>query len=132
MGLFSLIQASIFGAVAAYLWNRWLPLAWLMVFCSVLQFGGAVAIVRLGRPRLTRWAGGLSLVCVATGLGLYCHAALHLMERFGEDAARTGEDALVSMVGALPWLIVVPLWQVMSLGAQQQSGRRRSDSRLKS
>jgi hypothetical protein len=129
VGLFSLIQASIFGVVAAYLWNRWLPLAWLMVLCAALQLGGFLALIRLGRPRITRWAGGLSLVCVATGLGLYSHAALHLMERFGEDAARTGEDALVSMVGALPWLIIVPLWQVMSLGAKQHSDRRRSDSR---
>ncbi len=80
-GIGNLLQAAVLAWACSWLWHRWTPLALISAAGAVLQLGAFFALLR-DRPRWARWASALTLVGVATAMGLFCHAALHLMERF--------------------------------------------------
>jgi hypothetical protein len=111
----NLVQAAIFGAGAWWLGQRWaLPMG-IAILCSGLQIGAAVAILR-GKPALARWASVLTLVGLATVIGLYWNAAQHLQEAYGGDARKFGKRSQWTALAAVPWFGFFPLCQAVAGG----------------
>ena len=115
------LQAAIFGALAAWLWPRFGPTAITASLCAALQILGAIGAGR-GQDRLIRRASALTLVGVAVLMGFFVQAGLHLMTRFGDDARITGQGALGALALALPWVLAFPLWQFLASRARRGVG----------
>lgn len=115
-GFLFLAQALVYGGGAFYLGQRWWPL-WLVLGAAAL--GQALAGGWLVAGRGARWvrpAAGISLAAVALVIGLYLQIGLHAISRFAEVGQGLGWGLLGGVVAALPWLVAVPLWQLVSLG----------------
>lgn len=106
-----LLQAGIYGGLAAWLSPRWGLAAGLAVCMCVVQLAGAVGALGWGLPRVTRWTANLSLIGSAVLLGLYVQAAVHVATRFGAEATAHGHTSLLVIFAMTPWVVGIPLWQ---------------------
>ena len=92
LGIGNLIQAGIFGAGAWWLRERWGVSAGIVGLCALAQVVGAGCMFT-GRVRWARWCSIACLVAVAVLVGLYWGAGNHLMEAYGSDARKIGENS---------------------------------------
>jgi len=115
LGLGALLQAMVFGALAAELADRSTLAMALAVAGGLAQAGAALALFTR-RPAPLRTLHALTLGVVALLAGLFLHAGLHVATRFGTDAARTGTGALLVTLLALPWVAAWPLWAFLRAG----------------
>ena len=120
-----LFQTLVYGVMSVHIWPRWEPLAWVLIVAAILQALVAVASTWFHRPRMTLWLTASSLACILVGLGMFVHAAQHLIRRFGEQAATTGTQALWSILVVLPWIVFVPIWQLWTQRVSASSTRER-------
>ncbi|MFH1467777.1 MAG: hypothetical protein ABIO70_25550, partial [Pseudomonadota bacterium] len=120
VGVLNLVQSLVYGGAAFYLGQRWWPL-WLVLGSAAV--GQALAGGWLLAGRGARWvrpAAGLSIAAVALVIGLYLQIGVHAITRFAEVGQGLGWGLLGGVVLALPWLVAVPLWQLVVLGLRRR------------
>jgi len=122
IGVGNLLQAAAFIALTAWLSPRWIPAGVLMGLAAGLQLLAGLALLLKQHRRTASIASGLTLVLVATLIGLAGQASLHAMTRFGADAAQIGQFTLLGFLGGIPWFAGWPLWQVLSGRAGKPAG----------
>jgi hypothetical protein len=114
VGVLNLVQAAVFVGGAVWLGARWAPAAGITGVCAFAQIVAGIALLAARRVRVARVASAATLVGVAVMVGLFLQASGHLVDRFGSDAAATGQLARGVVALALPWFLGFPLWQVLA------------------
>ncbi len=121
IGILNLVQAGIYGSLAVFLGPRWWPLYIVMGAACALQAWGGLALL-LGRG--TRWvrvAAVGSLAAVALVLGLYVQIGFHAVLHFAKVGAGLGWGLMGGVLLATPWLVFLPLWQLLSSRLSRRS-----------
>jgi hypothetical protein len=106
----NILQAAVFGLLSAELWRRGGPTGPLLLVAAGAQLLSAL-MSALRREALARASAGLSLLAVSAVVGLFAHACLHIIDRFGPEAAGTGKEVLLGLLLALPWVVLFPAYQ---------------------
>ncbi len=123
IGLLNLLQALVFGLLAAKLGARWMP-AGAICGVAVLAQLAAGGWLLAGRDDLRpiRWANGLTLVVSAFTLGLFVQVGVHIVAHFTPVGAQTGYELLGGTALAAPWVLAVPLGQLIAAGIRPAEG----------
>ena len=121
LGVLNLLQALVYGVLCAYFEPRWLPIAGLLFASALGQALSGFALLSGERflskaktlrfIRITAWG---SLATVALLLGLHLQLAVHIIQTFTPIGAETAWSLLAATAAALPWVIVVPIWQLLN------------------
>lgn len=121
-GVGNLIQAGIWGVVAAWLYGGWRPAGLLAGVAALAQILGGLALVAGRGPRAARLGSAISLGIAVVVLSFYAHAASILASRFGAEAKDIGLAGLGAAAAALPWLVAFPIWQLLAGREGARSG----------
>lgn len=121
IGVLNLLQALVYGVLCAYFKPRWLPIAGLLFASALGQaltgfalLSGERFLNKAKTLRFLRVAAWLSLATVALLLGLHLQLAVHIIQTFTPIGAETAWSLLAALAIALPWVIVLPIWQLLN------------------
>jgi hypothetical protein len=118
-GVLNLVQALVYAVLGAYFAPRWLPIATLLWASALLQ-GLTGALLLTGdrfikaapKYKVIRVASWFSLGTIALLIGLHLQLAVHIIQTFTPIGAETAWSLLGAVAVALPWVLVLPLWQL--------------------
>lgn len=110
------LQAAVYAFAAVELTARSPTDAWLLGAAGVAQLGALVARLA-GRRRLLAGAAGLTLLLAAVVWGRFFLLAMHVRAVFGPEVGAEVFSALAGTLVAVPWLLAVPVTQLVAAGA---------------
>ncbi len=123
VGVLCLLQCAVYLGLAVFLGPRWAPLYGVLGLAAALQLA-AGGMLLAGRPA-TSWlraAAVGSLLAVGLVVGLYLQVGLHAVIHFAKVGAGMGWALIGGVVASLPWLVFVPIWQLLRVGLGRRAG----------
>jgi hypothetical protein len=123
VGILCILQCAVYIGLAVFLGPRWAPLYGVLGVAAALQLA-AGGLVLVGRPAQAwvRGAAVASLLAVGLVVGLYLQVGAHAVLHFAKVGAGMGWAIIGGVVAALPWLIFVPIGQLVEVGLGRRWG----------
>lgn len=109
----AILQALVYGGVAAFLWERSVVDGGLFAAAAGAQL---VAAGTGRRPRVRAVAAALSLLAAAAVWARFFLLAMEIQAVFGPEPGGQALSALGGTAVAIPWLLVVPVLQLRATG----------------
>ena len=123
VGILCILQCAVYIGLAVFLGPRWAPLYGVLGVAAALQLAAGVMVL-MGRPAQAwvRGAAVASLLAVGLVVGLYLQVGAHAVMHFAKVGAGMGWAVIGGVVAALPWLIFVPIGQLVEVGLGRRWG----------